>query len=143
MVLRKSVFKDLYRHKSDEWLFYRLDKRKKGYYLSAMQYVPIIDDNTVNDLKRERLEKYIKWKFEQAIKESNTPLDIEVIRKTDPRRKQSGIAMLFFNDDKNKPSAVLNELPKIHKRFYHAINSSDLLTLQRYLCFKIQCFLTM
>ncbi len=126
-----AKFKDILPGKISEKLFYRLDKRKNPkakkteYYLSIRQYAQVKDKPGAKEKKLERLQKY-KQIFE-GLKDS-TSLVFAKERNDWHGANESEIAILFFNKENNKPTAVLKQIGKIHEQFVKRIQLTDTIT---------------
>jgi hypothetical protein len=108
-----------------ENLFYRLDDKRKnpktkkrGYYLSIRQYAEVKGNPEAKQKKLQKLKKYIEI-FHKITK--GTSLDFSNIRKDNSGHKESEVGTLFFDKDRHKPTAVLEQIGKIHEQFVKEI----------------------
>jgi len=112
---------NVYTEGKEESIFYRIDKKKNrrtgtfDFYLAIRQY----SDITASDDKGVKLSRLAKYReaFDRAEKSVNHPLILSNPRGDITGKKESEIAVLFFNHEVNTLDAVLRHIPRIHKPF--------------------------
>ncbi|MFS0821439.1 PD-(D/E)XK nuclease family protein [Bacillus sp. 1P02SD] len=120
---------------SDEFpeaLFYRLDRRKEGYYLSVRQYYNYEANASklnkpIDSYRREKVERLqilIKL-FENTMqyfkKENPSYLLENGKRVTDLAGKKESEIGVFFMNEKNTPDKIMKFIPEFHHRFLKEI----------------------
>lgn len=131
---------DLYAQGKEEFLFYRLDSRREKttgserYYLSLRQYANLKDYPSASEKKHKKLFRLKKYKdlFREVLaklasEKYSLRISEEDVYNDHVGRNESDVAILFFDEEVNRPSVVLEEFPQIHKLFVEAIRNSDLI----------------
>jgi hypothetical protein len=108
-----------------ENLFYRVDRRAGGWYLSLRQHARVKGTSEAQALKLRRLKAY-RDLFRQVAEVAGAA-DWFGRPSTDNRGKnESEIAVLFFNEATNTTRTVLELMPAVHRAFVARIASGVL-----------------
>lgn len=109
-------------------IFYRVDKRKEGYYIAIRQYLKIdkksLEYNSLLEAKKERLER-LKGCFDRTLKilGANT---IEVLKSGEISNSgnfESEIGVFFINEN-NTLSKVIEIIPKFNEAFKQEVEKT-------------------
>ncbi len=115
-----AVFEGVLPGGLNESLFYRVDRRREGWYLAARQYAKVDASKEARTAKLARLRVYREL-FEAAAQEVGAS-SLFARPSTDNRGKnESEFAVLFFSDAGNTPSNVLERIPSVHRAFISKI----------------------
>jgi len=106
----------------NERLFYRVDRRKAGYYVALRQWSGVMGKPAAKAVKLDRLRQHRK-----AVRnlEDMTPLKLGHPTGDHQGHQESEILVLFLGTD-NSPAAVLDGLPAFHQQLIVALRAADL-----------------
>lgn len=108
-------------------LFYRIDKRKGGYYLSLRQYLNYNHHHTIKKFKP-KTEEHILAEKRQRLKKLRDCFKLACIQQSENEgtltagkvsqrgKKESEIGVFFFNED-NPLEKFYNDIPVFHEKF--------------------------
>lgn len=99
-----------------ESLFYRLDRRREGWYLAVRQYAKVEGNAQARDGKLRRLKAY-RDAFNQAAIEAGAASAFGRPSTDNRGKNESEVAVLFFSEGGNTPSRVLELMPALHRAF--------------------------
>jgi len=103
-----------------ESLFYRLDRRRDGWYLAVRQYAKVEGADEARGAKLKRLSVYREL-FKRAAAKSAATESLGRASTDNRGKNESEIAVMFFSESGNTPSRVLEVLPAVHRAFVEQI----------------------
>ena len=107
-----ATFEKTYDGDIPEYLFYRIDEKKRGFYLRINLYSTV-----KNACETVRAEKLRRVKLFRKLFRSLQGTDLQF---ADPAKKaiiECEVAILYFDNDVNTIQRTLKYMPKIHKAF--------------------------
>lgn len=94
----------------NETLFYRIDRRKQGYYVALRQWSPVKRSSAeVRQAKLRRLSA-----FRAAVEKVTTELRLDRPTTDNVGNQESEVFVIFLGDERNTPARVLERLPLHH-----------------------------
>ena len=114
-------------------IFYRVDKRKEGYYIAIRQYLKIdkksLEYNSLLEAKKERLER-LKGSFDRTLKilGANTKEILECGKISKSGNFESEIGVFFINEN-NTPGKITEFIPKFNEIFIREVGKTFNITI--------------
>lgn len=109
-----------------ETLFYRIDRRKNGYYVALRQWSPVKGRGPeVREAKLQRLRGYRAQTRALELESTDPPVKLGRATADNVGNQESEVFVLFFDEKHNTPRALLEQVPVFHARWLALIDDSQ------------------